>query len=179
MCICTGKLHMIKFFFINWSIKATSKNESRYTFKIWKSFHLFPLDSSIVFIVIVVRCSVTPSYLTLCDPMDCSTPGFPILYYLLEFAQTRILWVNDAIQQSHPLSPPSPDLSPSQYQGLFQSVSSASGGPSVGGSASASVLPMNIQGWFPLGLILILGFTQNCFTYYQYKYKLYYQYKNK
>ena len=51
-------------------------------------------------------CSVTQLYLTLCDPMDCSTPGFPILHYLLEFAQTHIHWVGDAIQPSHPLSPP-------------------------------------------------------------------------
>ena len=56
-----------------------------------------------------------------CDPMDCITPGFPVLYYLLEFAQTHVHWVNDAIQPSHPLSPPSPPVfSLSQHQGLFQ-----------------------------------------------------------
>ena len=43
---------------------------------------------------------------TLCDPMDCSTPGFPVLQYLLEFAQTHIHWVSDAIQPSHPLASP-------------------------------------------------------------------------
>ena len=42
---------------------------------------------------------------TLCDPMDCSMPGFPVLYYLPEFAQTHVHWVGDAIQPSHPLSP--------------------------------------------------------------------------
>ena len=43
-----------------------------------------------------------------CDPMDCSTPGFPVLHYLLELAQTPVHWVSDAIQPSHPLPPLSP-----------------------------------------------------------------------
>ena len=51
--------------------------------------------------------SVAQSCPTLCDPMDCSTPGFPVLHYLPEFAQTHVLWVDDAIQPSHPLSLPS------------------------------------------------------------------------
>ena len=45
-------------------------------------------------------CSVAQSYLTLCNPMDCSTAGFPILHYLPEFAQTHVHWVYDAIQPS-------------------------------------------------------------------------------
>ena len=45
---------------------------------------------------------------TLCDPMNCSTPGFPVLHYLLEFAQIHAHWVGDVIQPSHPLPPPSP-----------------------------------------------------------------------
>ena len=49
--------------------------------------------------------SVSP---TLCDPMDCSMPGFPVLHYLLEFLQTHVYWVGDAIQPSHPLLSPSP-----------------------------------------------------------------------
>ena len=53
-------------------------------------------------------CSFTQSCLTLCDPMDCNMPGFPVLHYLLEFAQTHDHWVYDAIQPSHPLLPPSP-----------------------------------------------------------------------
>ena len=53
--------------------------------------------------------------------MDCSTPGFPVLHFLLEFAQTHVHWVNDTNQPSHPLSPPSPPiLSLCQQQGLFQ-----------------------------------------------------------
>ena len=56
--------------------------------------------------------------------MDCSIPGFPVLHYLLEFAQTHIHWVSDAIQPSHPLSPSSPPtLNLSQHQGLFQWIS--------------------------------------------------------
>ena len=83
--------------------------------------------------------------------LDCSMPGFSVLYHLPEFAQTHVHWTNDAIQPSHPLSPRSPSgLNLSQHQGLFQRVDSALSGQIIG--ASASVLPMNIQGWFPLGL---------------------------
>ena len=53
-------------------------------------------------------CSVAQSYPTLCEPMDCSTPGFPVFCHLLEFAQTHVHRVGDAIQPSHPLSSPSP-----------------------------------------------------------------------
>ena len=60
----------------------------------------------------------------LCDPMDCSTPGFPVLLYLPEFAQTHVHWISDAIQPSHSLSSPSLALNLSQHQGLFQWVSS-------------------------------------------------------
>ena len=53
-------------------------------------------------------CSVSQLRLTLCDPMICSTPGFPVLPYIPEFAQTHVHWVSDTIQPSHSLSPPSP-----------------------------------------------------------------------
>ena len=59
-------------------------------------------------------------------PMNCSTPGFPVLHYLPAFVQTYVHWVNDAIQPSHPLSPPSPlALNLPQHQGLFQWVGSS------------------------------------------------------
>ena len=92
--------------------------------------------------------------------MHCSTPGFPVLHCLLEFAQTHVHWVGDAIQPSYPLSSPSPPaLNLSQHQGFFpMSWLSSSGGQSIGVSASASVLPMNIQGWFPLGLTDLISF---------------------
>ena len=67
--------------------------------------------------------SVAHSCLTLCDPMDYSTPGFPVHHQLPEFAQTHVHWIGDAIQPSHPLSSPSPPaFNPSQHQGLFQWV---------------------------------------------------------
>ena len=62
-------------------------------------------------------CSVAQSCPALCDTINCSTPGFPVLHYLLEFAQTHVHWVSKAIQPSHPLSPPSPPaLSLSQHR---------------------------------------------------------------
>ena len=67
------------------------------------------------------HCSVTKLCLTLCDPLDCSTPGFPVFHYVLEFAPTHVHWFSDAIRPSHSLSPPFPlELSLSQHQGLFQ-----------------------------------------------------------
>ena len=67
-------------------------------------------------------CSVTNLCPALCDPMGCSTPGFPVLHYFPEFAQTHVHWVSDAIQPSHPLLPTSLALNLSQHQGLFQWV---------------------------------------------------------
>ena len=63
------------------------------------------------------------SCVRLCDPMDCSTPGFPVLHHLPELAQTHVRWVGDVIQPSCPLLSPSPAFNVSQYQGLFQWVS--------------------------------------------------------
>ena len=71
-------------------------------------------------------CSVAEACLTVFDPMDCNTPGFPVLHYLLEFAQTHVHWVDDAIQPSHPLltaSPPAFNLF--QHQSLFQWIGSS------------------------------------------------------
>ena len=70
--------------------------------------------------------SVAQSCLTLCDPMNCSIPGLPLHHQLLEFTQTHIHRVGDAIQPSHPLSSPSPPApNPSQHQSLFQWVNSS------------------------------------------------------
>ena len=64
--------------------------------------------------------SVAQSCPILCSPMDCNTPGFPVLHYLQEFAQTHVHRVSDATQPSHPLSSPSPPtFNLSQHQGLF------------------------------------------------------------
>ena len=86
--------------------------------------------------------------------MDFSPPGWPVFHHLPELALTHVHWVGDAIQPSHPLSPSSPfAFNLSQHQGLFpMSWVFTSLGQSVGASTSASVHPMNVQGWFPLGL---------------------------
>ena len=107
--------------------------------------------------------SVAESCPTLCNPMDCSMPGFPVHHCLLAFASlsitnsqsllTHVHRVSDVIQLSHPLLSPSPPaFNLSQHQGLFKSISSLHQvAKCIGVSASASVLPMNIQNWFPLG----------------------------
>ena len=96
--------------------------------------------------------SVAQSCLTLCDPMDCSTPGLPVHHQLPESTQTHVHCVSDAIQPSHPLSSPSPPaLNLSQHQTFQMSQLFASGGQSIGVSASTSVLPMNTQDGTPLG----------------------------
>ena len=70
--------------------------------------------------------SVVQSCPTLCNPMDCSTPGLPVHHQLPDFTQTHVRWVGVAIQPSYPLSSPSPPaFNLSQHQGLFQSVSSS------------------------------------------------------
>ena len=70
--------------------------------------------------IFLVDCPVSKFCLTLCDPMHCNMPGFPILYHLPEFAQIHVHWVSDAVQPSHPLLPLfSPTLNLSQNQGLF------------------------------------------------------------
>ena len=84
---------------------------------------MFPLRATISS---VRFSSVSQSCLTLCDPMDCSTPGFPIHHELMQFTQTHMHRVGDAIQPSRLLLSPSPPaLNPSQHQGLFQWVSSS------------------------------------------------------
>ena len=98
---------------------------------------------------------VVPSlcHAQLCYPMDCKMPGFPDLHYLPEFAQTHVHWVYDAIQTISssvassfcPVSSPAPGSFPMGQ--LFTSDGSSH-------SASASVLLVNMQGWFPLGLTL-------------------------
>ena len=78
----------------------------------------FPWNSSVSVLLL--------SRIWLCDPMDCSTPGFPVHHQLLKLAQTHVHRVSDAIQPSHPLSFPSPPaLNLPRHQGLFQWVSSS------------------------------------------------------
>ena len=95
-------------------------------------------------------CSVAQSNPTLCNPMDCSTPGFTVLHCLLEFARIS-QWCHPTISSS--VIPFSSCLqSFPTSESFLTSQLFTSGGQSLGASASASVLPVNIQGWFPLGL---------------------------
>ena len=94
--------------------------------------------------------SVAQSCLTLCGPMDCSTPGFPVHHQLLEL---KLMSVESVMPSSHlilchPFLPPSIFPSIRVFSKEFLTL----GGQIIGVSASASVLPMNIQDWFPLGL---------------------------
>ena len=94
--------------------------------------------------------------------MDCSTPGFAVLHRLLEFAQTQVHWVGDTIPISSSVAPFSscplsfPALGSFPMSQLF-----TSDGQSTGVSSSASVLPMNIQGWFHLGLTGLISLQSN------------------
>ena len=92
------------------------------------------------------------SHVWLCDPMNHRTPGLPVHHRLLEFTQTHIHQVGDAIQPSHPLLSPSPPApNPSQHQSLFQWVNSSHElfvlHQSTGVLALASFLPKNTQDW--------------------------------
>jgi len=97
-------------------------------------------------------CSITQLCPTLWKPMDCSTPGFPVLHHLPEFFQTHVHWVND--NNHFILCRPLLLLSSTfPASGSFpMSQFFAPGGQRIGASASASVLPMNIQSWFLLRL---------------------------
>ena len=98
--------------------------------------------------------SVTQSCPTLCDPMDCSTKGYPVHHQLPELKEPHVHWVQDAIQPTHPQSIPfSSCIQSFSASGSFlRSQFFPSGGQSTGVSASASIFPMNIQDWFPWGL---------------------------
>ena len=98
--------------------------------------------------------------------MDCSTPGFPVLHYLLEFAQIHVHWVGDAIQPSHPLTSSSCPSSCPISGSVPVSHLFTSGDQSIG--TSASVLSMNIQGWFFFridwfGLLAVQGTLKSIF----------------
>ena len=99
--------------------------------------------------------SVTQSCLTICDPMDCSTPGFPVPHHLPELAQTHVHGVSDG--WTHPtisssVVPFSSCLQSFPVSGYFLMSQFFTSGQSIEASASASVFLMNIQYWFLLGL---------------------------
>jgi len=97
--------------------------------------------------------SVAQSCPTLCDPMNCSMPGLPVHHRLLEFTQTHVHRVGDAIQPSHPLLspfPPAPSPSLPASESFPMSQLFTWGGQSTGVSSLAPFLPKNTQGWSPL-----------------------------
>ena len=96
-------------------------------------------------------CSAAQSRWTLCDPTGSSTPGFPVLHHLLEFAQTHVHRVSDAIQPSRPLSSSSPPAF-SLSQHVSNELALHIRWPEYCSFSFRSVLPMNIQDWFPVGL---------------------------
>ena len=111
LAIYGGKLDTTDFLFI----LAINKNNSLYTHDRTTKIRILVLIHSVQF------SSVAQSCLTLCDPMNRSTPGLPVHHKLPEFTQTQVHRVGDAIQPSHPVSSPSPPAhNPSQHQGLFQ-----------------------------------------------------------
>ena len=120
-----------------------------------KGWKLVRKDSSVQF------SSVTQSCPTLCNPMDCSTPGFPVYHQLPELAQTHVHWVSDATQPSHPLSPTFPPAFDLSSGSFLMSQLFESGDQSIGASASASVLPVNFKGLFPLRLTSLISFQSN------------------
>ena len=109
--------------------------------------------------------SATQLFLTLCNPMDCSTPGFPVHHQLPEFAQIHVHHVNGAIQPSHPLSSPSPPVfNLSQHQGLFQWVILCMRWPEYC-SFSFSISPSNeYSGLISLELIGLISLLSKGFS---------------
>ena len=100
---------------------------SPYGWRKWsiqRTFFLLPLSICVCVCVCVFSSVQSLSRVRLCDPMDCSMPGLPVHHQLLEFTQTHVYWISDAIQPSHPLSSPSPPaFNCSQHRGLFKWVS--------------------------------------------------------
>ena len=117
------------------------------------SVSIINLSIYVIYIYIPVQfSSVAQPCPTLWDPMDCSTSGFPVHHQLLEFTQTHIQlsqWYHPTILSS--VAPFSSHLQSFPASGSFQmSQFFTSGGQSIGVSASASLLSVNIQDWFPL-----------------------------
>ena len=108
-------------------------------------------------------CSVIKLCPALCNPMNCSTPGFPVLHYLPEFAQIHVHWCYLTISPS--AAPFSFCLQSFPASGSFpMSQLFVSGGQNIGDSASASVFPMSMQSWFPLGWTVLVSLQSRGFS---------------
>ena len=101
--------------------------------------------------------SVTQSFPTLWDPMNCSTPGFPVHHKLPKLAQTHVCWVGEAIQPTHPLLSPSLSAFSLSRIRVFSSGSVLCIKCPKYWSFSFSISLMNVQDWFPLGLTVWLN----------------------
>ena len=117
-CVCQTTVNFAKTFVLTTPIYFNTIDILGNSLSITQISHLF--------LHILQFSSVAQSCLTLCNPMNCSTPGHPVHHQLLEFTQTHVHHVCDAIQPSHTRSSPSPPApNPSQHQGLFQWVNSS------------------------------------------------------
>ena len=127
VCLCSSQIPnlFLPFFLLN----------QKFVCYVWVYFGFYTNISFIFYFTLLwlltgdwlyLLSSVTRLCPTLCDPMNCSTPGLPVHHQLPEITQTHVHQVGDAIQPSHPLSSPSPPApNPSHHQGLFQWVSSS------------------------------------------------------
>ena len=133
---------------------STSRKKKKRGHQIF--YRLYSLYRLSWVVLLLFSCPVVSHY---------NMPSLPVPHHIPEFAQVHIQGINNAFQPSHSLLPSSPSaFNLSQHQGLFQwvhcSPASLVGDQSIGASASTSVLPMSIQGWFPLrltGLISLLS----------------------
>ena len=117
-----GYAYTIHWFYHDSPHPSPTKCPSTY---VWWRFQISLWCYTYRFAIQVQFSSVSQLYLTLCESMDCSTPGFPVHHQPLELAQTHVHQVGDSIQLSHPLLSPSPPaFNLSQHQGLFQWVRS-------------------------------------------------------
>ena len=113
---CSHTCPLSQWWYLTISSTATPFSFCPQSFKIAKKMHKAEIKA---LILSVQFNSVSQSCLTLCDPMECSTPGFPVHHQLPELAQTHVLQIGDAIQPSHPLSSPSlPAFNLSQHRGF-------------------------------------------------------------
>ena len=99
-------------------LKCGQSLEMGCQYRICAGFQILSTQKVCISLFLMLIFVQSQSCRTLCDPIDCSTPGFPVLHYLPESAQTHVHCVDDAIQPYH--LPSSPPLSLSQHQGLFQ-----------------------------------------------------------
>ena len=127
---------------------------NKYWMNVWILHSLFYVVG-----IIYCCCLVSRSCLTLCYPVDWSKPASSTLHCLLEFSKTHVHRFSDAIQSSHLLLPTSPTaFCLSRHQRLFQWIGSSHHlAKFLELQLLASVLPMNIRGWFPLGLTYLIS----------------------